>query len=642
MRLGRYFTRSTVLIIVVVLCTASAASTVSYEYSAGVSANIRTLSLENIHATTQIEASDIGHVVASSLDSVSSNLNVLANSRAVSTGNVNAAEELFDSAQNSTSGLTYTYFWLDDNGSVLLSSNGTSVVFPPGEGVNLGSQSFFTVPKETLTTFFSSATNSIFNSSVKYVFVSRPVFSSETNKSVSQGSFSGVVGASIELPALGSSLKGDLAPQFQSAFGLLDFKGTILYSANESSIGENVYSNSIQAAIPAAIKPEFDAFLDESLSGQTGYQDLSYNGVSATLAYYPILVNATTANGGQTSAQWGVLYITSVDTLGTEASGLVHQAQLLSVVTILAIAVVSIVIAFTVLRWNRRLDETVKEKTASLITANEELATKANAERDLMNITAHELRTPTQSILANTEILRRVIRPALGIPQPTVGRGGQAESYDPLIGDIDPTEMVELVEASYRNAQSLQRLTQNILEVARIDNKTLRLEIEDFDLNELVRETVEDMKEVALMRTGKSDVSDLVFSFEPKQELLMVKADRNKASEILTNLLDNAMRFSPAGGKITIGTDEKDGLAVVRVSDQGLGIDPEVLPKLFTKFGTKTGTGLGLYISKSYVEAQGGTIRRDGDSREPDEKTGATFVFTLPLASQSPRPSKGA
>jgi signal transduction histidine kinase len=616
------------------------ASLISYEYSAQVSTDISRLSDNNIHSTAQIEASEIGQVIAKSLDSVSSNLNLLAQSRAVIAGNATAAEFAFDAAQNSTKGLTYTYFWLDRNGLLVLSSNGTSAIFSQGTGLNLSSQSFFTSPRETLLTFFSSATASIFNSSIKYIFVTRPVFASGASGSASRSFFNGVVGASIELPTLGVSLKNDLAPQFHSSFGLLDFRGTVLYSQNNSLIGENIFSDSIQSTIPAGIKPEFDAFLNQSLRGNAGFEDLSYKGVSSTLAYYPVFVNATAPSGGQSPTQWGVVYITAADALGTDAAALVSQAQLVSFVTILGISSVSAVTAFIVLRWNRQLDKTVKEKTAGLVAANEELAAKAKAERDLMNITAHELRTPTQSILANTEILRRVIRPALGIPQSATiaAKGGQVESFDPLVGDIQPSEMVEMVEASYRNAQGLQRLTQNILEVARIDNKTVKLEMENFDLNELLRETIEDMRDLVLLRVEKGDHPGVLFSFEQQKQgaLLMVRADRSKVSEVLVNLLDNAARFSPDGGRVTVNTDAKDGFAVVKVSDEGPGIDPTVLPKLFTKFGTKTGTGLGLYICKAYVESQGGMISADrgpkGEKENEKKKVGATFTFTLPLA----------
>jgi signal transduction histidine kinase len=264
--------------------------------------------------------------------------------------------------------------------------------------------------------------------------------------------------------------------------------------------------------------------------------------------------------------------------------------------------------------------------------ANEELEAKARAEKDLMNITAHELRTPTQSILANTEILRHAIGPALGFTHAAGGSSGEGSHsvYHSLASDIQPSEIVELVESSYRNAQRLQKLTKNILEVARIENKTARLEIETFDLNDLVKETMDDR--IAVQNRESGERRRLVYSYETRQSALPVQADRTKTAEVLGNLLDNAERFSPEGGLIRVIADKRDqNFAVVTVKDGGSGIDPEILPRLFGKFATKTGTGLGLYISKAYVEAQGGTIGVENPGGLDGPK-GATFSFTLPLA----------
>ena len=127
-----------------------------------------------------------------------------------------------------------------------------------------------------------------------------------------------------------------------------------------------------------------------------------------------MFVNATTATGTQIPVQFGVLYVSAPDTLAASAVALIGQERNASLLIILGIAGVAAGLAITTLQWNRRLNETVREKTADLLNVNAQLAAKAKAEKDLLNITAHELRTPTQSILVNSEILRRVIRPILG------------------------------------------------------------------------------------------------------------------------------------------------------------------------------------------------------------------------------------
>jgi signal transduction histidine kinase len=625
MRISRIFARRSALLLLILLVAAIALSIASYAYSTQVSASVASLSIDEIHSNTQIEANDLGHVLQKSLDSISSNLNVIAGSRLVQAQNI-LAYPSFDSAQNSTKDLTYSYFWLDKNGRLLLSSRGTSQIFPNGSGTDLSNRSYFTSARDTMHTFFSAATPLLSNASQTFLFVSRPVFVSLPNGS---SAFGGVVGGAIDLRTLGKTLQSDLSPNFQSSIGIIDFKGGILYSGNASFIGQNIFGPAFQNLLPPDIRPEFNGFLNQSLRGQAGIQDISYRGSSSTIAYQPILVNATTASGSQIPVQFGVLYVSAADTLAASAAALIGQEQTASLLIIFGIAGVAAGLALTMVRWNKRLADAVKEKTAGLVYANAQLDAKAKAEKDLLNITAHELRTPTQSILVNSEILRRVIRPALGLEQPSLAAesfDGSRPEYDMLAGDIEPNEVVEMVESSYRNSQRLQKLTQNILEVARIDNNTLRLERETFDLCEVVRQSIIDVGRFLYRNGGEQPGVKILF--EPKTPELLVNGDRTKLGEVLSNLLENSIRFTAKGGTVKVITDrDSQDFANVTVKDEGSGIDPEIYPRLFTKFATKTGTGLGLYIAKTYVEAHGGKITAENNS-----DGGATFAFTIPLA----------
>lgn len=635
MRIPRVFVRRrSIVILLLLLIAAFALSAASYQYSSQISANVASLSLDQIHSNTQIEASDLSHVLQKNLDGVSANLDILANTVAVSSENTSAAAQAFNSAQNATRSLTAAYFLTDQTGRIILLSNGSTTTYPPGSGFDMSERQTFTYPKANGATFFSSATPSVSNSSKDYLFISRPVYWKNN------GSFAGVAASAIYLGTLGDSLEHDLSPSFQSSLGLLDSRGTILYSGNKSSIGENVFSAAYQSTLPSGLKQQFDTFLNQSLSGNSGFQDISYLGASGTLAYQPVFVNATTGNGGQVPVEFGVLYVVATDTLASSAAALIGQERFVSLGLIVGIAVVSAGCAVAILRWNRNLDRAVREKTSDLLIANSELDAKAKAEKDLMNITAHELRTPTQSILANTEILRRVIRPVVGLPQNlALDYPGQLES---LGLDLTPQEIVDLVDSSYRNSQRLQRLTQSILEVARIDNKTLRLETEKFDLNELAKQCIEDTR--ALMKGEDWNYPKVNIELKQNQAALYVVADKTKISEVLSNLLDNAIRFSKEGDRVLVSTDQKkkkDGggdLAIIRVTDQGPGVDREILPKLFTKFATKTGTGLGLYISKAYVEAHGGKLNYSDVVDDQNRECGASFEFTLPLDSQVRKP----
>ena len=119
---------------------------------------------------------------------------------------------------------------------------------------------------------------------------------------------------------------------------------------------------------------------------------------------------------------------------------------------------------------------------------------------------------------------------------------------------------------------------------------------------------------------------------------IFVEADRSRLNQVVSNLLNNAIKFTKEGTIITTA-EQRDIDVVISVKDTGTGIDPEILPRLFTRFATKseskTGTGLGLFISKSIVEAHGGRMWAENNSHEK----GATFTFSLPLSKEKQPPS---
>ena len=114
---------------------------------------------------------------------------------------------------------------------------------------------------------------------------------------------------------------------------------------------------------------------------------------------------------------------------------------------------------------------------------------------------------------------------------------------------------------------------------------------------------------------------------------IIIEGDRNRLCQVIDNLLDNALKFTTKGSiRIVLERHSKDNMIIVKVRDTGIGIHPDILPKLFTKFATKSdtgGTGLGLFICKSIVEKHGGNIW--AENNRLDGNTGATFTFRLPL-----------
>jgi len=240
-------------------------------------------------------------------------------------------------------------------------------------------------------------------------------------------------------------------------------------------------------------------------------------------------------------------------------------------------------------------------------TLNEQLRSTDNMQRDFINIAAHELRTPIQPILGLSQILSNKLK---------------------------NTEYSDQLNIIVKNALKLQRLTDDILDVQKIESKTMSLNRERFELNDLILEIVRDCRNLLQNKDGKKHDIEIEVSLINKEIPLFIMADKHRLNQVVTNLLSNAVKFTEEGRiRITISLDQKGGNnlqeVVVSVRDTGQGIDPDMLPRLFSRFESKSyqGTGLGLYISKGIVEAHGGKIWAENNA----DAKGATFTFTLPV-----------
>lgn len=165
----------------------------------------------------------------------------------------------------------------------------------------------------------------------------------------------------------------------------------------------------------------------------------------------------------------------------------------------------------------------------------------------------------------------------------------------------------------------------DILDIARIESQTLKLNKSNFDLNQEIENVIKEVIE----RPGWTEISrNIRFVFEPKNSTI-IYGDRERINQVIQNLVNNAVKFTGAGS-ITIGVEKniQSKEIIVTVTDTGIGIDKEILPRIFMKFATKSksGTGLGLFISKAIIQAHGGNI----DAHNNVDCVGATFRFTIP------------
>jgi two-component system, OmpR family, sensor histidine kinase VicK len=259
-------------------------------------------------------------------------------------------------------------------------------------------------------------------------------------------------------------------------------------------------------------------------------------------------------------------------------------------------------------------------------------------QKEFIDIAAHELKTPIMPILGYAELL---------LEDETDDNKRQA-----LMGIIN-------------NSERLRKLASDVLDIAKMDSNTFRLFKEPINLKNVISNIVKDyLKRQEQQKTrlrlisnindnsddkknnddNKSKKSETKLFFESTvKEDIFVEADKDRIMQVMYNLLDNAFKFTDFNGgsvRITLEKQEQQTEertpqkqesenAIISIKDTGIGIDPEILPRLFSKFATRSqkGTGLGLYISKNIVEAHGGRLYADNNTNDK----GATFTIILPL-----------
>ncbi|RPI84202.1 MAG: sensor histidine kinase [Nitrosopumilales archaeon] len=232
---------------------------------------------------------------------------------------------------------------------------------------------------------------------------------------------------------------------------------------------------------------------------------------------------------------------------------------------------------------------------------------------EFINIAAHELRTPIQPILGLTETMYSMVK------------------------DKEQHQLLGIVT---RNAKRLKRLTDNVLDVTKIESQSLMLKKEKLNINILIAEVLKEY----VNKNLKKEMVKIVYDFKSKNDDIIVEADRVRLAQVIRNLVDNAIKFTAMYNNqqtisVTVDRKKEEGKeeqAIVSVKDTGHGISKEILPKLFLKFTTSdssTGTGLGLYICKNIIEAHDGKIWATNNKKNgrEEEGVGSTFTFSLPV-----------
>jgi signal transduction histidine kinase len=392
----------------------------------------------------------------------------------------------------------------------------------------------------------------------------------------------------------------------------LDRDGKYLTAAPPELVGKDFFGEEVQNLMNG--NPDVYRLYENAVrSGEPGSAvfDAGFGERFATA--YPVVY-------GPQGQIMTVILSTPTAAIYSEIENALFVQKLQTIIILIAATSAISALIFFILRRNVALERKVEERTSELRTANEELRIHDKVQKEFINIAAHELRTPIVPILNLSELLYSKVLLYSNV------KGQQQEQ-----GQEEQREMLEVI---LRNANRLLQLTEDILDVTRIESHTLKLRKERFNLNDAILDVIEDDRKQITNANVK-------VMYEPGNSVTVVEADRRRLTQVISNLLNNAIKFTKEGTvTVTTTVKRKDngdagGEIVVAVKDTGTGIDHELMPRLFTKFATKSyqGTGLGLFISKSIIEAHGGKMWAENNNYgDHDIKhKGATFYFTLPV-----------
>jgi signal transduction histidine kinase len=482
-------------------------------------------------------------------------------------------------------------------------------------GTNVSSRPWV---KETLESKMPTFSNGFVGLDGKYrIAIGYPI----TN--LQNGQYIGLLGALIPFESFLSQYGNVHNSNFKYLVAY-DKNATILATAaNKTLIGKNFIGDYAQQSIKQ--NKVLNDFVRNLLVGRPGYAIYNYGAGERLSTGYPIYANGKAVYYIRIVAPTAQIYSHINNVLFTER---VKMFSLIAGTT----AAVAILIVFLI-KWSS-LSEEVRRRAKELETANKQLSLsnerlkiRDKAQQEFIDVAAHELRTPIQPIISLSDVLLHKIR---------------------------DNETRPLIDIILRNAKRLQRLSQDILDITKIESGLFKLNKERFNLKEvIISNAVDDC--INQIKNSNKNIR-LVYGFDRKEDIkqgggegdeeeqlhkrsviqdntIIVYADKVRIAQVIDNLLSNALRFTEEG-TISISVENKDDQAVVNIKDSGQGIDAEIFPRLFTKFATRLetgGTGLGLFISKSIIESHGGKIWAGNNK----DTRGATFSFSLPLANDN-------
>ena len=598
------------LLLIIIIIGIGSLSIISYQSASFTADEIKKIAEEDIKSNARIQAYDLSRILVHSLDSINSNLKVLTSSPFLFENDIDEVQNLLYSAQSSTLDITDAYYWIDVNGRIVTSSK----IYQTDRAnaiLDIQNQPFFLNPKKTLAPYYSTSITSKGSPSsflyISYPLVKQQIVKYQNNTYNAKQIFDGVLVAAIGVKSLGVFLQNEMTSSIIGNVGLMDTNGVIIYARNQSLIGNNYMSDEFQSLIPHDLRGSYNKIIKKGLEGKSLAEDLTYNGSTITLSYEPIIINEKNL--------W-TLYVSFPHQLASNVGSLIAQQNNFSTLIVVITGSVTFGIIYLILSWNKRLEGEVNTRTGELKNtnislmksnelleeANEQLKVHDKMQKEFINIAAHELRTPIMPILGEVEIIE--------------------EDIDPKTKTVKVEE--EQIQLIIRNAKRLDRLASDILDVTKIESNSLKLEKTYFNLNDILSNSIRDIQNQ--VSSGDIGTKKLKIVYDPVN--IRISGDKERINQVISNLLSNALKFTDEGF-IKIKVENSNDNVIISVEDTGSGIHPEIFPRLFCKFATKSdkGTGLGLYISKNIIDAHGGRIWAQNNK----SGIGATFFFSIPL-----------
>ncbi|HZA62445.1 MAG TPA: sensor histidine kinase [Nitrososphaeraceae archaeon] len=523
----------------------------------------------------QIESTKaLSNHIASDLDLIMSKLELLANSGTLQQGNLvgnKTTEELEKTYQQINSKTPLDRLFILDKNNIVKSSIAANDL-PRFVGVNFSDREWARETKDMQMPVYSNGFEG--RDGVYRIAITFPI--------INEGAYIGLVAASLSTIPFFEHY-GNIYDIKSQYLAVLDRNAGQLIHPVKSFIGTSFFGNHTQQV--TGHNEILNNIIRTVISGKPYSDTYEFRNSERLNTGYPIWVGS--------KPEYFVFVITPTSAIFSQINDVIFT-QRIEIFSLLAgvTAAVAVLIVF-LMKWNTNLNNEVKRRTKDLESANEQLKFHDKMQKEFINVAAHELRTPIQPILGLSQIIQSNVM------------------------DENLRSQVKVIE---RNAKRLQGLTNDILDVTRIESHTLKLNKGKFNLNDVITNCIND---VIINNNGKN----VKLSYEPRD--IIVEGDKGRISQVISNILSNATKFTTEGS-ILIKSEKHDNQVMISVKDTGSGIDPELFPRLFSKFVSKSfsGTGLGLFIAKSIIESHNGKIWAENNI----DGKGAKFSFTLPIA----------